>query len=105
VTSPAYVIGTPVYAGTAVTTTATFTTPPGGTPADPTTVTLKFKSNAGETEWVYGVDEEIVRSSTGVYYAELDTSNTSGDWTVQWVGTGACAAISVAIQPVVTPPL
>ena len=98
----------PIYAGTAVTTTVTFTTPPEGILTDPTAVTLKFRwGNNAATVWTYGGTGSIVRVSEGVYSAELDTSGTVGvaNWMVEWIGTGACAAVEVATFPVQPPPL
>ena len=97
---------TPTYAGTAVTTTATFTIPPSATPVDPSTVVLKYQAgSAAPVVWTYLGTGSIVKVATGVYSAELDTTSLAGEWTVEWIGTGACAAVSVSTFPVQTPPL
>lgn len=94
----------PLYAGTAVTTTVTFTNPVAGEapsswpPVDPSTVTLVFIAGTGATAttWTYGGTGSIVKVSTGVYSAELPTTGTEGPWQVKWTGTGACAAVSIS---------
>jgi len=94
---------TPVLAGTAVTTGVTFANPVMGEvpsswpPADPSTVTMTFIAGTGAEAvvWTYGGFGNIVRVSTGIYTAELDTTDTEGQWQVKWIGTGACAAVWV----------
>lgn len=96
----------PLYAGNAVTTQVTFTVPPSTTPVDPSTITLKYKAASGATvTWTYGGAGSIVKVSTGIYSAELDTTGAAGNWTIQWTGTGTCAAVSVSTIAVSTPPL
>lgn len=97
-----------VVAGTAVTTTATFTNA-AGSPTDPTTITLKFQGGTGSTtSWTYA-DDQLTRVSTGVYSATIDTTGdtygTSGTWTVEWLGTGNLAAVSAVTFQVTTPPI
>jgi hypothetical protein len=102
----------PTWAGTAITAAVEFYNPVVGEPqsewplVDPTTVTLTFIAGLGAepVEWVYGGFGSIVRQGVGVYYAELTTSGTSGTWQVKWVGTGACAAVTVQGFPVVATP-
>ena len=85
----------PLYTGNAVTTQVTFTVPPSTTPVDPDTVTLKFKGGVQTTTtWVYLGAGSITKVSTGVYTAELNTTSYPGPWTVEWIGTGACAAVN-----------
>ena len=94
------------YSGTAITTTATFTNPGSPTPVDPSTVTLKFRvANGSVTTWVYQGAGSISKVSTGIYSAELDTTTAPGDWTVEWLGTGACAAVNVTEFSVAPAPL
>lgn len=84
-----------VYTGNGVTVTGTFTVPDeDGTPTNPDTVTFSFKNgDAGVwTNWVYGVDVQVVRVSTGVYTIDLDTTDLPGRWIVIMVGTGAAEA-------------
>ena len=86
----------PVYAGTVVTTTATFTVPPSGELTDPSSVVLKFKVGGTITTWTYLGVGTIARVSAGTYRAELDTTNSSArSWSVEWIGTGSCAAVAV----------
>ena len=98
---------TTVYAGTSVTTTATFTNPDQpATPVDPTTVTLKFRVSGGAvTTWTFGGSGSIVKVATGIYSAELDTTSMPGDWELEWIGTGTCAAVNVASFLVQAAPL
>lgn len=95
-------IPNPLYQGTAVTTAVTFTVPVPGEPpntwppTDPDVVTLTWVDGDGaETTWTYGVAMHIVKTGTGEYYAELDTSSSPGRWQTKWIGAGACAAVSV----------
>ena len=95
----------PLFAGTAVTTTATFSVP-GGAITDPSTIELRYKAGSAATvTWTYLGAGNIVRVSTGVYSAEIDTTGAAGQWQIEWVGTGACAAISVSTIDVESPPL
>ena len=58
-----------------------------GVATDPTTVKFKVKSPSAETEYVYGVDAEVVRTATGVFYVDV-TFTASGSWSVRWVASG-----------------
>ncbi len=62
-----------------------------GAAADPTTVTFKVESEAGNIDdtYVYGVTPNIVKLSTGVFYLLVDTSDQSGVYNWSIVGTGA----------------
>lgn len=82
-------------AGSLVTSTATFVSAATGLAADPTTVTLKYRSPAGLTTIVYP-DARITRVSTGAYSAELDSTGLPGSWVAEWIGTGAVQAIAAA---------
>ena len=63
-----------------------------GNVADPTTVTFYVHDSEGEeTDYLYGVDPEIVRVSTGIYYVLVD-ANKPGTWTYRFNGTGAVKA-------------
>lgn len=87
----------PLFAGSAVTTTVTFTVPPSTIPVDPSTITLKYRPGSGATvTWVYQGAGSITKSSTGVYAAELDTTALAGGWVIEWIGTGLCAAVAVS---------
>ena len=88
-----------------MTSTATFTNPGISDPVDPAVITLEHSvSNGQVTTWTYGGTGSIVRVSTGVYSAELDTTELPGSWAVKWAGTGACAAVCLATFPVVPTP-
>lgn len=59
---------------------------------DPTTVTLKHKDPSGNvTTLVYGTDVEVIKESTGTYYADI-TIDEAGQWSYKWFGTGAAVA-------------
>jgi hypothetical protein len=63
-----------------------------GSPADPTTITLKYRAGAGATITVVSPSAPIVRDSQGFYHADLDTTGFAGPglqiWTTEWIGTG-----------------
>ena len=98
-----------IYAGTSVTTTVTFTNA-AGAPADPSTISVKFSDGNGTTTvWTYPTN--ITKSATGVYAATISTgtgtsgADPAGEWTVQWTGTGTCAAVQTDTFKVQDPPL
>jgi len=70
-----------------------------GTPADPSSVVLQYKADAGDTTTVTYPDSPIVKDGTGAYHADLDTSGWAGParqlWIVEWTGTGTVQAIGV----------
>lgn len=95
------------YAGTAVQTQVTFTNPGSSTPVDPSTITLKFSvygTGGGTITWVYQGAGSITKSSTGVYAAVLPNT-VAGQVTVEWIGTGTCAAVGVSNFTTLAPPL
>lgn len=56
---------------------------------DPDVVNVTVTDPSGtETTYVYGTDAEVVRSSVGVYYADIDVSSEGGDWWYRWWSTG-----------------
>jgi hypothetical protein len=60
--------------------------------ADPTAITFKFKTPAGAiTTYTYGVDQQLVKDSTGVYHVDL-TANAVGTWNYRFAGTGTVVA-------------
>jgi len=62
-----------------------------GTAVDPGTVYAKFRNPAGSvTTYTYGVDAELVKSSTGVYYFDI-TIATEGTYYYRLEGTGTNA--------------
>ena len=55
---------------------------------DPTGVTFKYQVAQGTvTTYVYGTDDEIVRSTAGTYYVDLSLA-ASGWWYYCWAGSG-----------------
>ena len=57
--------------------------------ADPTAVSLYYKDPSGTIgEWVYTVDTDIVKDSTGNYHADIGIDE-AGRWRWRWTGTGA----------------
>ena len=68
-----------------------------GTPADPSTVTLKYKTGAGSVTAATYPASPIVRDSTGAYHADLDTTGWTGPddllYATEWTGTGNIQAI------------
>jgi len=68
---------------------AVFTDGESGDAIDPAVVKLAYKPEGGElTTLTYGVDEEIVKDSTGHYHADLDIVS-PGVWRYRWYSTGA----------------
>jgi hypothetical protein len=69
--------------------TAVFTSAEDDSPIDPDEVHLIICDPEGtETEYVYGVDSEIVKEDVGNYYAEIDF-DTPGKWAYRWTSLGA----------------
>jgi hypothetical protein len=68
-----------------------------GVPADPGTITLRYKKDAAATTVVTFPASPIVKDSAGNYHADLDTSGFTGpglqQWFAEWKGTGAVTAI------------
>lgn len=66
-----------------------------GNPADPTTVTLKWKTPDGVTHSFNYPAAPIVKSPTqqgvtvGLYQADLDTTGLPGDWWYEWLAPAA----------------
>ena len=59
---------------------------------DPSAVTFTWKTpGASVTTYTYGVDAQLVKSSTGIYYVDL-ALNASGKWSYRFAGTGPGAA-------------
>ena len=91
----------PLYAGNGITCSVTFANPVTGVPViswppvDPTSVSFVYVGGTGASPitYEYGVGDEIVRASQGIYTIELDTTDAPGRWQVQWKGTGTCAAV------------
>jgi len=59
---------------------------------DPTTLKVEVLSPAGAVvnTYTYGVDNELVRQSLGVYSVDV-TPTTWGPWKIKWFSTGTGA--------------
>jgi len=74
--------------GTLVTVRGTFKNST-GTLHNPTAVLLDVvEPNSALITYTYGVDAIITRPSTGIYEADLDTTNKRGLWLYTWYATG-----------------
>lgn len=63
-----------------------------GVLTDPTTIVLKVKTPDNViTTYTYGSDAEIIKSSTGKFYADLDISQI-GIHFYRWEGSGSLQA-------------
>lgn len=63
-----------------------------GTATDPGTIVFSYTDPEGTaTSLTYGVDAEVVKSSTGVYYVDV-TASLEGTWFWRWVATGSGAS-------------
>lgn len=61
---------------------------------DPTHVYFEFKTPASVTTvYTYGTDAELVKSSTGHYYVDVD-GDEEGRWYYRWYSTGTGQAAS-----------
>ena len=71
--------------------TSTFTTASGG-PVDPTTITFKIKDPSDNTTtYIYGTDTEVIKSSVGIYYMDVDADE-AGTWWFRCESTGVAKA-------------
>lgn len=60
----------------------------GGTNSDPSAVTVSVRAPDGSQQsYVYGTDVEVVRTGTGVYYLDVDVTQ-SGRYVVRFASTG-----------------
>jgi hypothetical protein len=81
------------FQGSSVRVTATFENN-AQVPTDPTTITAKIKTPAGvTTAYVYGVDSQLVKDSTGIYHIDV-SANAAGIWSYRFEGTGSVLAAS-----------
>ena len=58
---------------------------------DPTTITLKVRDPSGNIATYTYALAEVTKSATGVYYKDI-TTDESGQWFYNWIGTGTVAA-------------
>lgn len=77
--------------------TGTFTDPLNASAAvDPDAVYCSVLTPGGvKTDYEYGVDSEITKSSTGIYYVDLPLDE-NGNWYVRWWGLDASDVGAVA---------
>lgn len=74
--------------GDLVRVTGTFTNT-SGTKINPAAVYFKIMTPEGTvTTYQYGVDGQVVRSATGIYYCDVD-ANEPGTWRYRWYSTGS----------------
>jgi hypothetical protein len=70
---------------------------------DPTALTVNIRDPSGNVESkVYGTDLEVVRSSTGVYYIDVNLDE-PGRWWARWVATGTGQCVGEQHWKVKTP--
>ena len=74
---------------------------------DPTVVTLQIGRPGSEpTTYTYGSGATIVRTGTGTYYANIDTTTfQQAQWTYLWQGTGTCQTVGYSVFAVTTWPI
>ena len=66
-----------------------------GVLSDPTTVLLTVVTpDRNSVTYQYGVGAQIVKTSTGIYTSDLDTTNKRGLWIYTWWSTGNIQADS-----------
>ncbi len=71
---------------------ATAFTNSGGSAADPSNITVKYRIGAGViSSYVYGTDAEVVRDSVGNYHIDILMEN-PGVYHIRWEGTGTVTA-------------
>lgn len=80
-----------------------------GQPADPGTITLKYRAGAGATQTLVYGSSGIQRQGTGSYTFNIDTTGWAGPgyllYTTEWIGTGAVQAIGIDYWQVEPPAL
>ena len=79
--------------GTAVRSTATFTDI-NQVATDPTSIFCRvILPDETQLDYEYGVDAEIVKSGTGIFYYDAPNDQ-SGEWQVRWEGSGNNADVT-----------
>ena len=67
-----------------------------GTDTDPTGLTFAFIDPSDNTiTYTYGVDGELVKQATGIYYVDVDIDE-HGTWWYRFASTGTAQAASEA---------
>lgn len=60
-----------------------------GVSVDPGAIFVSYQRDSqAAVVWQYGVDDEVVKDSTGHYHADIDAA-TAGAWKYRWYSTGA----------------
>ena len=78
--------------GDLVRVTGTFTDS-GDVAVDPTAVIFKYKPPSSATvTYTFGVDAELVKSATGIYYVDVSATE-SGQWWHEFSSTGTGQAV------------
>lgn len=86
-----------IYPGASRRITGTFTDGDGAA-VDPDTVTFKLRSPCGaESTFVYLIDNEVLRASTGSYYADV-TLSMPGRWHYKWLVTDDVSVDITAVE-------
>ena len=68
-----------------------------GTAVDPSSVSFQYRPPIDvTTSLAYDTDAALVKSSTGVYYADINVSS-SGVWKYRWNGAGSNAAAAEGV--------
>jgi hypothetical protein len=74
-----------------------------GTVTDPTTIKIRVKPKTSPAvEYVYGVDSNVTKLSTGVYRAAITITDDPGQWQYRWISTGTAATVApsfITINP------
>lgn len=66
-----------------------------GAVTDPSTIKIRVKPpTTAAVEYVYGVDSNVTRLSTGVYRAAITITNDPGPWQYRWISTGTAATVA-----------
>lgn len=76
-----------------------------GTAVDPTTVKFSYRADAlaVTTTLTNGIDAALVKSSTGNYYVDVDSRESSGQFDARFFATGTNQASSADIRFYVRP--
>lgn len=74
-----------------------------GVITDPTTVTLKYGTSGQPTTTID--QTSLTHVSTGIWSYTIDTTGLVGTYTVEFIGTGACAAVNTGYLVINPAPL
>jgi hypothetical protein len=87
----------PVFQGTVILVTGTFTRPGSTDVFDPPDVLGTIAPPKGAPTSLAYSNNEIVRLGEGVYQFRLDTASESGEWRYEMAGTGEDAVVAVEV--------